>query len=74
MKCDNSGCKHPGVYCEWFTRGLGKQKASLCQEHMGQLWSMLNPLCQLNEASFRIVSVCDLFAEWWIPCVTGWAD
>jgi hypothetical protein len=33
------------------------QQASLCQQHLDQLWETLNPLLKLNKAWFRIDEV-----------------
>lgn len=62
MKCSCNPCDGMVVAdVQWGTdtlivndKHVPMQQASLCQQHLDQLWDTLNPLLKLNKAWFRI--------------------
>ena len=67
-ECEITGCDSRAMAkCNWHTDSLGSQSANLCQEHIDELWKRLNPLLQINKASFSIGPVesaeCRVYAQ-----------
>ena len=72
-KCESCGGDRAEIV-QWWTRGMGLQMATLCDVHRSELWTALEPLCKVNEAWLRFISLADMFAEWWLETCIGWAD
>lgn len=55
-RCEIAGCGRPDANrVVWFTRGLGRQEAVMCQDCMSELWdNNLRSLCAMNEAAIII--------------------
>lgn len=63
IKCNVVPCDLP-AYCDclWTTDSLS-QAATLCKEHLDELWLELNPLLKANKASFTMGSPGELNAS-----------
>jgi len=58
LPCACSPCENdPVADVQWGSDKLPMQQASICQEHLNQLWEMLNPLLKKGTAWFRIDGV-----------------
>lgn len=42
------------IKVKWFTKGIGRQEAYLCENHRMELFEMIKGLLALNEAYFII--------------------